>query len=169
MYQCQYKYQKIDVDIYIRRGSVVSKINKLFDEERKKQNKKKNSEITAAKTPKDVNQIFSEVTSMLGVLSLDIFDWSGNMLYSYYRWGKADNIFEEDELFAIVKYVSKRLKKIGQKKLQHLIIKSEDMNILAYSTEKIISIIHCEAQVKLALLTIHTKRATKKLSEMLLD
>ena len=147
----------------------MSKINKLFDENKKNQNKKKNSKSDITKTPKDVNLIFSEVTSMLGVLSLDIFDWSGNMLYSYYRWGKAENIFEEDDLFAIVKYVTKRLKKIGQKKLQHLIIKSEDMNILAYSTEKIITIIHCEAQVKLALLTIHTKRATTKLSELLLE
>ena len=106
---------------------------------------------------------------MLGVLSLDIFDWSGKILYSYYRWGKSDNVLEEEDLFDLIAYIKKRIKKIGQKKLEHLIIKSEDMNIVVNSTDKIITIIHCETRTKIPLLTIHTKRATLKLSKLILD
>lgn len=147
----------------------MSKIRKLFDSRKKEQNNDDSSNKALTKTPKDVNEIFSEVTSMIGVLSLDIFDWSGNVLYSYYRWGKSDNVLEEEDLFDVVDYITKRLKKIGQKKLQHLIIKSEEMNIVVYATEKIITIIHCENRTKLPLLAIHTKRATIKLSKLLLD
>ncbi len=147
----------------------MSKIRKLFDSRKKEQAVEDSASKALAKTPKDVNEIFSEVTSMRGVLSLDIFDWSGNVLYSYYRWGKSDNILEEKDLIELVNYITKRLKKIGQKKLQHLIIKSEDMNIVVNSTEKIITVIHCEGKTKLPLLTIHTKRATIKLSKLILD
>ena len=147
----------------------MSKIRKLFDGKRKDQNDDENETMPLAKTPKDVNDIFSEVTSMLGVLSLDVFDWQGNVLYSYYRWGKSENILEEEDLFEVVNYITKRLKKIGQKELKHLIIKSEDMNIVVYSTDKIITIIHCETRIKLALLAIQAKRATLKLSKLLID
>ncbi len=147
----------------------MSKIKKLFDSNKKEQTVEKSTRKALTKTPKDVNEIFSEVTSMRGVLSLDIFDWSGNMLYSYYRWGKSDNILEEKDLFELVNYIRKQLKKIGQKKLQYLLLKSEDMNIVVNSTEKIITIIHCESRTKLPLLTIHTKRATIKLSKQILN
>ncbi|MHA1556638.1 MAG: hypothetical protein ACTSPM_06840 [Candidatus Heimdallarchaeota archaeon] len=147
----------------------MSKIRKLFDSRKKEQSDDDSTKKALTKTPKDVNEIFSEVTSMIGVLSLDIFDWSGNVLYSYYRWGKSDNILEEEELFDLIAYVKKRIKKIGQKELQNLIIKSEDMNIVVNSTDKIITIIHCENRTKLPLLTIHSKRATTKLSKLILD
>ncbi len=147
----------------------MSKIRKLFDSRKKEQSEDDSTNKAITKTPKDVNEIFSEVTSMIGVLSLDIFDWSGNVLYSYYRWGKSDNVLEEEELFDLIAYVKKRIKKIGQKKLEHLIIKSEDMNIVVNSTDKIITIIHCENRTKLPLLTIHSKRATTKLSKLILD
>jgi len=147
----------------------LSKIRKLFDSRKKEQSDDDSTKKALTKTPKDVNEIFSEVTSMIGVLSLDIFDWSGNVLYSYYRWGKSDNILEEEELFDLIAYVKKRIKKIGQKELQNLIIKSEDMNIVVNSTDKIITIIHCENRTKLPLLTIHSKRATTKLSKLILD
>jgi len=146
----------------------LSKIRKLFDS-RKKEQSEDDSTKALTKTPKDVNEIFSEVTSMIGVLSLDIFDWSGKVLYSYYRWGKSDNVLEEVELFDLIAYVKKRIKKIGQKELQNLIIKSEDMNIVVNSTDKIITVIHCENRTKLPLLTIHSKRATTKLSKLILD
>lgn len=152
----------------IRGFIYLSKIRKLFDSKKKEQAENNLANKALTKTPKDVNEIFSEVTSMRGVLSLDIFDWSGNVLYSYYRWGKSNNILEEEDLFELVNYITMRLKKIGQKKLQYLIIKSEDMNIVVNSTDKIITIIHCESRTKLPLLTIHTKRATIKLSKLIL-
>ena len=147
----------------------MSNIRKLFDGKRKDQNDEDKDSLPLIKTPKDVNEVFSQVTSMLGVLSLDVFDWQGNVLYSYYRWGKSENILEEEDLFEVVNYITKRLKKIGQKELKHLIIKSEDMNIVVYATDKIITIIHCETRVKLALLAIQAKRATLKLSKLLVD
>ena len=147
----------------------MSKIKKLFDSRKKEQTDADSANEALTKTPNDVNEIFSEVTSMIGVLSLDVFNWSGKVIYSYYRWGKSDNVLEEEELFELIAYIKKRIKKIGQKKLQHLIIKSEDMNIVVYSTDKIITVIHCENRTKLPLLTIHSKRATVKLSKLILD
>jgi len=119
------------------------------------------------KTPIDINEILSEVISMIGVLSVDILDWNGKVLYSYYRWGKSDNILEEKELFSLIKGIRKQLNKINQGNLKHIIIRSDDLNIVVYSSEKITLIIHCDLKIKLALLTIRAQRATKVISDLL--
>ncbi|MFW9924469.1 MAG: hypothetical protein ACFFDW_14390 [Candidatus Thorarchaeota archaeon] len=142
----------------------MSKIKNIFD------NKKKawangNGKALLLKTI-NINDLVSEIISMNGVLSVDIFDWSGNVLYSYYRWGRSDNILEEKDLYELVTFVKKRLKKINQKNLKHLIIRSDELNIITYSTEKLIMIIHCDQKAKLPLLTIKAKRVTENISEL---
>lgn len=118
-------------------------------------------------TPIDVNEILSDIISMIGVLSVDIFDDSGNVLYSYYRWGKSENILDEKELLGLISGIKKRLNKIKQDEFEQLVIRSNELNIVVYSTKKISLAIHCDLKTKLPLLTVRAKRATKELDLIL--
>ena len=137
-------------------------------QQKKNQNSRRNnSNDFSDKTPAEFNDILSEILSMIGVLSVDVLNWKGNVLYSYYRWGKEENVLEEKDLFDLVSFVKKRLSKIEQTDLKHLIIRSEEMNIVVYSTNKVILIIHCDNRVKLALLTLRARRAAMNMSDIL--
>ena len=118
-------------------------------------------------TPIDVNDILADIISMIGVLSVDIFNDSGKVLYSYYRWGKSENILDEKELLSLIASIKKRLSKIKQDDFEQLVIRSNELNIVIYSTKKITLAIHCDLKTKLALLTIRAKRATEELDSVL--
>lgn len=143
----------------------MSKIKKLLNS-KKKDDIEVDSNGTI-KVPVDINDIISDLISMIGVLSVDIFDWKGNAIYSYYRWGKMENILEEKDLFDLVQYIKKRLKKIEQNDLKHMVIRSEELNILVYSSAKIVVIIHCDQRAKLPLVTVRARRATEQLSNLI--
>ncbi|NHJ49968.1 MAG: hypothetical protein FK733_19405 [Asgard group archaeon] len=119
------------------------------------------------KAPIETQDILTELLSMRGITKVMIFSSSKEKLYSYERWGKLEKSFEEDDIFDLYKAVQKQLIKIGKKKLDHTIIRSNDSNIVIFNTDKIIAFLQCDKKAKLPLVVIKTKRISEKLASLL--
>jgi len=114
--------------------------------------------------PKQIPEIVSEIISMRGIVKLSIVNWSGKVLYNYERWGKIEKSFSENDTLDLLKLIKKQLEKIGKKTIDHLILKSEDVNIVVFSSSEIVIFLHCDRKAILPLITIKTKRIIQNLT-----
>jgi len=118
----------------------------------------------AVNAPKQIPEIVSEIISMRGIVKLSIVNWSGKILYNYERWGKIEKSFSENDTLDLLKLIKRQLDKIGKKTIDHLILKSDDINIVVFSSSEIIIFLHCDRKAILPIITIKTKRILQNLT-----
>lgn len=114
---------------------------------------------------KQIPEIVSELISMRGIVKLSIVNWLGKMLYNYERWGKIEKSFNENDTLDLLKLIKKQLKKIGKKTIDHFILKSDDINIIVFSSQKLFIFLHCDKKATLPIITIKVKRVLHDLTK----
>lgn len=120
----------------------------------------------AENAPKETQEITSELISMRGIIKLLIIKLSGQVIYSYERWGKSEKSLNETDVLELINNVQNQLKKIGKKSIDHTIIRSEDSNIVIFSVENIITFLQSDKKAKLPLVTIKTKRIADSIASL---
>ncbi|NHK30231.1 MAG: hypothetical protein FK730_02690 [Asgard group archaeon] len=142
------------------------KRKKTSDKETQKKNIVEPIIYIAEKAPKETQEITSELISMRGIIKLLVLEKSGQVIYSYERWGKSEKTLNEDDVLELINNVSNQLKKIDKKSIDHTIIRSEDSNIVIFSTDSIITFLQSDKKAKLPLVTIKTKRIADSFTDL---
>ncbi|MBN1328199.1 MAG: hypothetical protein JXA54_01885 [Candidatus Heimdallarchaeota archaeon] len=121
----------------------------------------------STEAPKQTPDIVSEIISMRGIVKFSIINWSSKIIYNYERWGKIEKSFTEADTLNILTSIKKSLNKIGKKSIDHLILRSDDMNVIIFSSQQIIIFLHCDKKAALPILTIKVKRVIQNLSSII--
>jgi hypothetical protein len=145
----------------------LSKRKKALNKEIQKKNIIEPIIYIAEKAPKETQEITSELISMRGIIKLLVLEKSGKIIYSYERWGKSEKTLNETDVLELIRNVGKQLKKIDKKTIDHTIIRSEDSNIVIFSSVRVITFLQCDKKAKLPLVTIKTKRITDSFTNLM--
>ena len=111
-----------------------------------------------------ITDVVSELIAMRGILRLDILTLSGNLIYSYNRWGDTVDTLNETDALELLELLQTQLQKASKKKIDHFIIRSDDANFIAFSNKRIYLFLQCDKKCKLPFITIKAKRITSEIS-----
>ncbi|NHJ84050.1 MAG: hypothetical protein FK734_01225 [Asgard group archaeon] len=123
--------------------------------------------IMSEETPKDIEDLVLPVTTLLGILKFDIILKSGKIIYSYNRWGNKEKTLGSKELLQLTNNVAMQLTKIDQQTIEHMILRTKDMNLIIISVKNLLIFTQCNINARIPMITLKVKRIANRLSELL--
>ena len=115
----------------------------------------------------EVENIMSDLTSMLGVSRAIAFNKSDQLIFDYNRWSEEDSAPSAKQAVDLVKYLSSFMALVNENQFDNLILRSKGVNILIQNAEQAVLCITTLETINLALISVRLRRAAINLSKML--
>ena len=115
----------------------------------------------------EVENIMSDLTSMLGVSRAIAFNKSNQLIFDYNRWSEEDRAPSAKQAIELVDYLTSFMSSVSDKHFENLILRSKEVNILIQNAEQAVLCITTVDTINLALISVRLRRAAISLSKML--
>ena len=115
----------------------------------------------------EIENIMSDLTSMLGVSRAIAFNKANQLIFDYNRWSEEDGSPSAKKAIELVDYLTSFMSSVSDKPFENLIIRSKEVNILIQNAQQAVLCISTVETINLALISVRLRRAAIKLSKML--
>ena len=117
--------------------------------------------------PNKLEEFVSDLITMRGIIKLSLIGINtGKLLYNYERWGKSEKTMTIKNIISLIETITKQLQKLDKKTIDHLILRSDNMNLIIFSVNSKLLFLQCDNKVKLPLVTIKARRIVSQLAEL---